>query len=84
VFDAASATFAAHTFADITAVGLYHATVMSAGSDRRAGLNFERFRVAATLQGPPGPPTATPAPPTPATRAPFRVALPICLAPGAL
>jgi hypothetical protein len=57
-FDSATAVFAPHQFSDITAVGLYHSNDQASGVTRRAGLNFERFRVKAAIQG--SPPTDTP------------------------
>jgi hypothetical protein len=68
-FDAVNAVFAFHTFSDITAVGFYHATDQSTATNRRAGLNLERFRVSAKLQTPPIPPG-------------YRVMLPLCVRQG--
>ena len=65
-FDAASAMFALHVFRDITAVGFYHDTNQSADTNRRAGLNIERFRVSAMLQ-------------TPTTARDFHLVLPLCM-----
>jgi hypothetical protein len=58
-FNANTASFSTRTFNDITAVGVYHATDNSTFDSRRAGLNFERFRVYATVGTPATPPPAT-------------------------
>ena len=58
-FDTNTASFAPHVFDNITAVGVYHATDNSDADGRRAGLNFERFRVVATV-GSSAPITPTP------------------------
>lgn len=64
-FDLANAVFSVHTFSDITAVGFYHSTDQSSATDRRAGLNLERFRVSASVQAAPA-------------SLDYRVAMPFC------
>ena len=48
-FDVSTANFAPRIFDNITAAGVYHATDNSHMDGRRAGFNFERFRVVATI-----------------------------------
>jgi glucose/arabinose dehydrogenase len=43
-------SFTTHTFTNIQAVGLYHATDNSTDPNRRAGFNFEQFAVSAIVQ----------------------------------
>jgi glucose/arabinose dehydrogenase len=57
--DVGSASFAVRTFDDVTAVGVYHASEDRTSGARRAGLNFERFRVYANVG--PEPPPVVPA-----------------------
>jgi hypothetical protein len=48
-FNSVDATFAPHTFANITAAGYYHSNDNSTDLNRKAGFNAERFRVTADV-----------------------------------
>jgi len=48
-FNSTAATFAPHTFTNITAAGYYHSNDNSTDLNRKAGFNAERFRVTADV-----------------------------------